>query len=125
MPHMAIVVDDSMLIRHTVCRYFEQRGFVVESACNGLEALDMVSRVTPDILVTDLVMPGMDGSQLISAVRARPETAAIPIIVVAGRTEGTDPARETRANAVIYKDIDILEQLDAALSHALPELVHD
>ena len=38
MPRLAIVVDDSMLIRHTVCRYFEQRGFFVESATNGAEA---------------------------------------------------------------------------------------
>ncbi len=39
MAQLAMVVDDSMLIRHTVCRFLEQRGFMVESASNGVEAL--------------------------------------------------------------------------------------
>lgn len=125
MPRMAIVVDDSMLIRHTVSRYFEQRGFIVESACNGLEALDIVARFTPDIIVTDLSMPLMDGSQLISAIRARPDTAITPIIVLAGRSGSANPTNVPSASvtAIIHKDIDIIDQLDRALTRALPELV--
>ncbi len=56
-PFLALVVDDSMLIRHTVCRFLETRGFQVESATNGAEALEMLSRIRPDIIVTDLQMP--------------------------------------------------------------------
>jgi len=47
MPMMALVVDDSMLIRYTVCRFLEQRGFVVEAASNGAEALEVLARVQP------------------------------------------------------------------------------
>ena len=85
MPRMALVVDASMLIRHSVCRYFEERGFLVESATNGMEALEMLRHITPNIIVTDLRMPRMTGSQLITILKGRSDTAHLPIIVLAGK----------------------------------------
>jgi len=123
MPRLAIVVDDSMIIRHTVCRYFEERGFLVESATNGLEALEIMQHITPDIVVTDLQMPKMNGTELITVMKQRPETAGIPLIVLAARSHSAHPIHEHRANAVIFKDIDIIQQLDIAVTRALPEIV--
>jgi CheY-like chemotaxis protein len=114
MPGVALVVDDSMLIRYTVCRFLEERGFAVESATNGLEALQILERVRPDLIVTDMQMPKMSGTELITAVKKNPETAKIPIIIVAGRASGFDE-KEKRANFAIYKDIDIQAQLEKAL----------
>ena len=54
MSFVALVVDDSMLIRHTVCRFLEERGFAVESATNGQDALEILKRVQPHIIVTDM-----------------------------------------------------------------------
>ena len=114
MPGVALVVDDSMLIRYTVCRFLEERGFAVESATNGLEALQILERVRPDLIVTDMQMPKMSGTELITALKKNPETANIPIIIVAGRASGFDE-QEKRANFAIYKDIDIQGQLEKAL----------
>ncbi len=114
MPATGLVVDDSMLIRYTVCRFLEERGFTVESATNGVEALQILERVHPDLIVTDMQMPKMSGSELITALKKNPETAAIPIIIVAGRASGFDE-KENRANFAIYKDIDIQGQLEKAL----------
>jgi CheY-like chemotaxis protein len=114
MPVIALVVDDSMLIRYTVCRFLEGRGFAVESATNGLEALTILERVHPDLIVTDMQMPKMSGSELITALKKKPETTSIPIIIVAGRASGFDE-KEKRANFAIYKDIDIEGQLEKAL----------
>jgi CheY-like chemotaxis protein len=114
MPAVALVVDDSMLIRYTVCRSLEERGFAVESATNGVEALQILERVHPDVIVTDMQMPKMSGGELITALKKNPETANIPIIIVAGRASGFDE-KENRANFAIYKDIDIQSQLDKAL----------
>jgi CheY-like chemotaxis protein len=111
---VALVVDDSMLIRYTVCRFLEERGFAVESATNGLEALKILERVYPDLIVTDMQMPKMSGSELITALKKNPQTASIPIIIVAGRASGFDE-KEKRANFAIYKDIDIEGQLEKAL----------
>jgi len=114
MPAVALVVDDSMLIRYTVCRSLEERGFTVESATNGAEALQILERVRPNVIVTDMQMPKMSGSELITALKQNPETADIPIIIVAGRASGFDE-KEKRANFAIYKDIDIQCQLGKAL----------
>ena len=114
MPAVALVVDDSMLIRYTVCRFLEERGFTVEAATNGVEALQILQRVHPDLIFTDMQMPKMSGSELITELKKNPRTADIPIIIVAGRASGFD-AKETRANFAIYKDIDIQGQLEKAL----------
>lgn len=118
MPAVALVVDDSMLIRYTVCRFLEQRGFTVESATNGQEALELLDRVRPDLIVTDMQMPKLSGSELITAVKNRADTAQVPIIIVAGRASGFDE-KEKRANFAIYKDIDIEAQLGKALESVM------
>jgi two-component system, OmpR family, response regulator VicR len=107
-----------MLIRYTVCRFLEGRGFAVEPATNGLEALNVLARVKPDLVVTDMQMPKMSGGELITALKAKPETAKVPIIIVAGRGSGFDET-EKRANFAIYKDIDIEDQLGKALDAVL------
>jgi len=122
MARMALVVDDSMLIRHTVCRFLEKRGFEVQSATNGMEALEVLASLQPDIIITDMQMPRMSGGELISALKAKPETAAIPIVVLAGRQSGFD-YNETRANYAIFKDIDIDAQLHKALSSTFGDVV--
>ena len=120
MAAVALVVDDSMLIRYTVCRFLEERGFQVESATNGIEALQTLGRIHPDLIVTDMQMPKMSGTELITALKSKPETAQIPIIIVAGRGSGFDES-ETRANFAIYKDVDIDAQLAKALDAVIGE----
>ena len=117
-------MDDSMLIRHTVCRFLEERGYTVESATNGEEALPIVKKIRPNIIITDMQMPKMSGSEFITALKAQPETADIPIVIVAGKNSGFK-AKEHRANFAIFKDIDIESQLakalDAVLSNNTPK----
>jgi CheY-like chemotaxis protein len=118
MPLVALVVDDSMLIRHTVCRFLEERGFAVESATNGQEALESLKRRRPDIIITDMDMPKMSGSELITALKSHPDTANIPVVIVAGKQSGFEK-KEQRANFAIFKDIDIEDQLAKALESAI------
>src|SRR5215472_4327209 len=118
MTPIALVVDDSMLIRHTVCRYFERRGFGVESATNGAEALELLKNFRPDIIITDLKMPKMDGHQFIKELKSGPQTSSIPIVVLAGRKGGNDCMDGTRADYIIFKDIDIESQLQQVLKTA-------
>jgi CheY-like chemotaxis protein len=121
---VALVVDDSMLIRHTVCRFLEERGFAVESATNPVEALEILTRVEPHLIITDMQMPRMSGSEFISALKADARTATIPIVILAGRQSGFQDT-ENRANYAIFKDIDIESQLQLALSAALGAAVAD
>ena len=120
MSKVALVVDDSMLIRYSVCRYLESRGFSVESASNGSEALEVMARNKADLIVTDMRMPKMSGDEFITVLKAKQETSRIPIIVVTSKANGSCQPDE-RADFVIYKDIDVKTQLDAALEAVMDD----
>jgi CheY-like chemotaxis protein len=115
----ALVVDDSMLIRHSVSHFLESRGFIVEAASNGEDALVCLKSVYPNVVITDLDMPKMGGRELIAALKACAGTAGIPIIVVAGRQSCSAPGKTVHADFVIYKDIDLDTQLTRALQQVL------
>ena len=118
MSRLALVVDDSMLVRHSVCRFLEERGFVVKSATNGRDALAIVARVLPDIVITDIDMPVMSGTELIRILKSKPETANIPIVIVAARSSAAISAEE-HVEFAIFKDIEIEQQLVRALEATL------
>jgi|SRR5215471_5781591 len=115
MAKVALVVDDSMLVRYTICRFLQERGFGVETAANGIEALEVLRRILPDLIVTDMQMPLMSGSQLITVLKSKPETCGVPIIVITGHASGLVEG-DKRANFAISKDIDVDTQLENALS---------
>jgi len=109
-----------MLIRHTVCRFLEAHGFTVESATNGQDALEVLKRIRPDVVITDMQMPKMSGAEFITALKAQPETVDIPIVILAGKQSGFEN-KEKRANFAVFKDIDIEDQLGKALTTVLGE----
>jgi CheY-like chemotaxis protein len=116
---LALVIDDSMLIRHTVCRFLESRGFSVETATDGIAALDALKIIRPDLILTDLQMPQLSGYQLIQALKANEQTANIPILVLAARPVAEVPL-DTRVHTIIYKDLNVEEQLEQALESLFP-----
>lgn len=115
MQPIALVADDSMLIRHTVCRLLEEHGFAVETVENGQEALEKLASVKVTLIVTDIKMPKMGGIELITALKANPETSKIPIIIVAARRSGFEQI-EHRADFTIFKDIEVESQLRKAIA---------
>ena len=115
MPRVALVVDDSMLIRHTVCRFLQERGYAAEGASNGAEALEIMKTMLPDVIITDLNMPIMDGNEFIARLKASVRTARIPIVVLRAsrdRETETDP----RVDASVFKDVEIVAELERALA---------
>ena len=104
-----------------MCRFLEQRGFTVESATNGQEALETLQRIAPDIIVTDMQMPKMSGSELINPLlEAAAGDGRDSGCTVAGKQSGFDKT-EKRADFAIYKDIDIEDQLGNVLDALLGE----
>ena len=116
-PKTALVVDDSMLIRHTVCRFLEERGFLVDSATNGVEALIILEHFMPDLIITDLSIPRMGGEELVFRIRQIEVFANTPIVILAARTHASELPEHIVAgtSAVIYKNIQIEEQLSRTL----------
>ncbi|GIF05459.1 response regulator [Actinoplanes siamensis] len=110
-----LVVDDEPDLRFLHRRVLSRAGHHVTEAGDGAAALEAVRESPPDLVVTDLMMPVMDGIELIKRLRADPATAAIPILVVSGDWE-----QAAGADAVIAKPSRSRDLL-AAAENLLPE----
>jgi chemosensory pili system protein ChpA (sensor histidine kinase/response regulator) len=82
---VVVLADDSISVRKFVGRMLEKAGYRVRLACDGLEALEIVSQTRCDLVVTDLEMPRTNGYELMAHLRQNPDTKDIPIMVVTSR----------------------------------------
>jgi len=81
-----MIVDDSLTVRKVTCRLLEREGCDVVIAKNGIEAIESLQEIIPDVMLIDLEMPKMNGFELIEKIRANPAIAHIPIIIISSRT---------------------------------------
>lgn len=117
-----LVVDDSATLRKLVSGVLEREGYDVVVACDGEDALEALDAATtkPDLVLVDFVMPGMDGLELAFALRAQPEHADIPLVLMSARGEGAREQFLEASGAVdaITKPFET-EALVAVVEHAL------
>src|SRR5207248_2764136 len=99
-----LVVDDDPRIREMLPRILELEGYVVESAADGPAAIFRLARGEIDLMMLDLMMPGVDGLAVCREVRAHtpPATPYLPIIMLTGRTEVADQRAGFAAGADDY-----------------------
>jgi DNA-binding NarL/FixJ family response regulator len=93
MPLTILIVDDDLGIRLSVSDYLELAGYSVIMAENGQNALAMVDRYQPHLIVTDVTMPQMDGYELIRQVRLQPAFRLLPVIFLTARTNTDERIR--------------------------------
>ncbi|HEY9735479.1 MAG TPA: response regulator, partial [Trichocoleus sp.] len=103
-PVRVLLVDDSADMRSYLKRLLSQR-WQVETAANGAIALRSIQQNPPDLVLTDVMMPEMDGLQLLQTLRADPQTSSIPIILLSARAgeEATLEGLETGADDYLVK----------------------
>ncbi len=81
-----VIVEDTTEARRLIRRILQSQGnFTILEASNGREGLELIQRELPDLIILDLMMPEMDGFTVIEALRAKPETATIPVIVATAK----------------------------------------
>ena len=81
---MVLIVDDDLASRELLASYLEPEGCTIVTVCTGTEAVEEARRSLPDLVVTDVLMPGSGGLQTLFVLRNTPETPHIPAIVVSG-----------------------------------------
>ncbi|MEZ5535109.1 MAG: Hpt domain-containing protein [Thiolinea sp.] len=84
-PHI-LIVDDSITVRKVTEKLLVNRNFVVETAKDGLEALEKLGAFEADLMLLDIEMPRMDGFEVLSAVRMEPRWQRLPVIMISSRT---------------------------------------
>jgi CheY-like chemotaxis protein len=104
-----LVVDDDSSIRMVLRMILEKDGYEVVEAEHGEAALAHLPALLPDIVVTDLTMPVLNGEGLIERLRSAPRTASIPIVVVSGNPGAARALHESGVVAAV-----VLKPFDAA-----------
>jgi len=85
-----LIADDEPHVRKLLERYLSHHGYVVGLAADGLEALELVRQQTPDLVITDVNMPNMNGLELTRRLRTSHKTALIPILMLSAQKQETD-----------------------------------
>ncbi|MGB4812046.1 MAG: Hpt domain-containing protein [Methylophilaceae bacterium] len=120
---IVLVVDDSLTMRKVLSRVLEREDFEVITANDGVDAIQKLQDTMPDIILTDIEMPRMDGFELSRHVRENAATKNTPLIVISSRTadKHRNVAREIGVNAFLGKpvqDDDLIAQVKALLNQA-------
>lgn len=89
-PKTILVVDDEKDLVELISYNLRRNGYNVLSASNGFEALETAQRVLPDLVLLDLMLPGMEGTEVTRRLKGDPRTSGIPIIMVTAKGEETD-----------------------------------
>jgi CheY-like chemotaxis protein len=105
-----LVVDDDPRLLHIVQMYLGIEGYEVRTASNGEEGLREVGEARPDLIILDIMMPGMDGLEACRRIRADPQTADIPVLMFSALSGDDDVqrARDAGANHLITKPFNLV-----------------
>lgn len=115
-----LVVDDSPTELHVIKGMLEKNGYQVSTAQSGEEGVDLVKKTKPDLVLMDVVMPGLNGFQATRQLANDPDTAQIPVIIVTTKDQETDKVWAMRQGAKDYivkpvKEKDLLDRIKSLL----------
>ncbi len=99
---LVLIVDDSPTEQHVMSRVLEKHGFETLLASDGEEAIAIAEQNRPDLILMDIVMPGMNGFQATRKLTRNPLTAEIPVVMISSKDQASDRAWGLRQGAVDY-----------------------
>ncbi len=97
-----LIVDDSPTERHVLNDMLTKAGFEVVASDNGEDAIQKARQLKPDVILMDVVMPGLNGFQATRAISRDPDTRSIPIIICTSKSQETDKIWGMRQGARDY-----------------------
>ena len=121
-----MVVDDSLTVRKITSRLLTREGYQVVLAKDGVDALEQLIEVVPDVVLSDIEMPRMDGFDLLRNIRADERLRGLPIIMITSRTadKHRNYALEIGANHYLGKPYDEVELLELVSGYTRHRQAH-
>lgn len=90
---IVLLVEDEAFLLKTLTRHLQSMEYDIQTATNGQEALDLLTKVKPDLILTDLVMPKMDGFDFLAELKRHEEYKNIPVVVITNLASDSDEQR--------------------------------
>ena len=106
-----LIVDDSATDTHLLSEMLKKNGYTVSTAVSGEEGIAKAKKDKPDLVLMDIVMPGMSGFEATRAISKSPETSTIPVIVCSTKGQETDKAWGLRQGAKDYIVKPVVEKI--------------
>lgn len=118
-----LLIDDDPNLILLVKDYLEFRGYEVITAENGQEALEVLDKETPDMIICDVMMPQMDGYALVEHVRKNPRTSWIPVLFLSAKGQSQDRVKGLNTGADVYmvkpfEPEELVAQVESSLKQA-------
>ena len=97
-----LIIEDDKFLRELMARKLNQENFDVTEALDGEEGIEKVKETVPDLILLDLILPGIDGFEVLSKIKEDPATASIPVIILSNLGQREDVERGLKLGAVDY-----------------------
>ncbi len=117
-----LIVDDSLSVRNSLLQLLQDAGYRAETARDGMHAIETLATFKPDVVLTDLEMPNMNGVELAYHIRGREDIGALPIIMITSRSQDKHRrmAEQAGVNTYItkpYSDGELLKTIRSTIIH--------
>ena len=121
MPKTILIIEDDKFLRELITQKLIKEGYEVSEAVDGEEGMKKVKEEKPDLVLLDLILPGIDGFEVLSKMREDPALASIPVIILSNLGQKEDVERGLKLGAIDYlikahfTPGEIIEKIKAAL----------
>ena len=115
-----LLVEDETPIRELLVEVLSDEGYTVMDAANGLEALGLLAEQAPDLVLTDVMMPGLDGLGVVRRLQGDPRTARIPIILMSAALRELSPSDQSPRVSFVNKPFDLARLLEEVRARVGP-----
>lgn len=99
---LILLVEDDMFLRNLLTARLGREGFRVESATDGIEALEKIRALRPNLVLLDLILPRKNGFEVLQEIADDPQLASIPVIIISNLGQESDVARGRALGALDY-----------------------
>jgi DNA-binding response OmpR family regulator len=116
--HKILVVDDEQSVRSLLADFFTPLGYRVITTADGNKALELAASEEPDVILLDVVMPGLDGAEVCKGLRASAKTALLPVIMMTGFAGAVIDVSQSAPDDLVLKPFmlsDLLKRVRAII----------
>jgi DNA-binding response OmpR family regulator len=102
MPQKILIIEDDKFLRELMARKLKEEGFAIDEAVDGEEGLRKSKEGKPNLILLDLILPGIDGFEVLTKIKQDPETKSIPVIILSNLGQKEDIEKGIKLGAVDY-----------------------